>query len=98
MRPRELRMSCPLTRAWPKLPRCFPMPIFWEANQPKYLSKLLILLARSEGFEPPTLGIEIRCSIQLSYERPGPYIGPQPRSAGPLLANQRTGGVRTRSN
>src|SRR5262249_4944605 len=29
----------------------------------------LILLARSEGFEPPTLGIEIRCSIQLSYER-----------------------------
>jgi hypothetical protein len=26
-------------------------------------------LARSEGFEPPTLGIEIRCSIQLSYER-----------------------------
>ena len=31
--------------------------------------KYLILLARSEGFEPPTLGIEIRCSIQLSYER-----------------------------
>jgi hypothetical protein len=29
----------------------------------------LILLARSEGFEPPALGIEIRCSIQLSYER-----------------------------
>jgi hypothetical protein len=28
-------------------------------------------LARSEGFEPPTLGIEIRCSIQLSYERVG---------------------------
>jgi hypothetical protein len=27
------------------------------------------LLARSEGFEPPALGIEIRCSIQLSYER-----------------------------
>ena len=26
-------------------------------------------LARSEGFEPPALGIEIRCSIQLSYER-----------------------------
>jgi hypothetical protein len=29
-------------------------------------------MARSEGFEPPTLGIEIRCSIQLSYERPDP--------------------------
>ena len=27
------------------------------------------LLARSERFELPTLGIEIRCSIQLSYER-----------------------------
>jgi hypothetical protein len=26
-------------------------------------------VARSEGFEPPALGIEIRCSIQLSYER-----------------------------
>jgi hypothetical protein len=24
---------------------------------------------RSERFELPTLGIEIRCSIQLSYER-----------------------------
>ena len=29
----------------------------------------LIHLARSERFELPTLGIEIRCSIQLSYER-----------------------------
>jgi hypothetical protein len=28
-----------------------------------------LVLARSEGFEPPALGIEIRCSIQLSYER-----------------------------
>ena len=28
-----------------------------------------VQMARSEGFEPPTLGIEIRCSIQLSYER-----------------------------
>jgi hypothetical protein len=27
------------------------------------------MLARSERFELPTLGIEIRCSIQLSYER-----------------------------
>src|SRR4051812_26493652 len=32
-------------------------------------------VARSERFELPTLGIEIRCSIQLSYERvPGPII------------------------
>jgi hypothetical protein len=27
------------------------------------------MVARSERFELPTLGIEIRCSIQLSYER-----------------------------
>jgi len=25
-------------------------------------------MAHSEGFEPPTLGSEDRCSIQLSYE------------------------------
>ena len=28
---------------------------------------------RSEGFEPPTLGSEDRCSIQLSYERTSTY-------------------------
>ena len=27
-------------------------------------------MARSERFELPTLGFEVRCSIQLSYERP----------------------------
>jgi hypothetical protein len=27
------------------------------------------VLARSERFELPTLGFEVRCSIQLSYER-----------------------------
>jgi hypothetical protein len=27
------------------------------------------MLARSERFELPTLGFEVRCSIQLSYER-----------------------------
>ena len=29
----------------------------------------LTKLARQEGFEPPTYGLEVRCSIQLSYWR-----------------------------
>lgn len=48
-------------------------------------------MARSERFELPALGIEIRCSIQLSYERPGPGIGPQPKCPRPLLASQQAG-------
>jgi hypothetical protein len=39
-------------------------------------------MARSERFELPTLGIEIRCSIQLSYERVG---DPDIRDAGSVL-------------
>jgi hypothetical protein len=32
-------------------------------------------MARSEGFEPPTPRFEVWCSIQLSYERRGLFIG-----------------------
>ena len=32
-------------------------------------SEVKMAMARSERFELPTLGFEVRCSIQLSYER-----------------------------
>lgn len=43
-------------------------------------------MARSERFELPTLGIEIRCSIQLSYERLGPDDGPPSHGIRPCWA------------
>ena len=37
------------------------------AGSVKPPSGLLVPLAGQEGLEPPTTGLEIRCSIQLSY-------------------------------
>ena len=39
-----------------------------KRSQPP-IANLLILLARLGGLEPPTYGLEVRCSIQLSYRR-----------------------------
>ena len=38
-----------------------------QAIKPNYLKSL----ARLEGFEPPTHGLEVRCSVLLSYRRFG---------------------------
>ena len=44
-------------------------------------------MARSERFELPTLGIEIRCSIQLSYECVARRLSDLVREGQPPLRN-----------
>jgi hypothetical protein len=38
-------------------------------NGERWKTRAIGVLVRSERFELPTLGFEVRCSIQLSYER-----------------------------
>ncbi len=48
-------------------------------------------MVRLEGFEPPTDGLEIRCSIHLSYRRADHMEigrGERIRTSGPLLPKQ----------
>ena len=41
----------------------------WRSNQLSYTRHLKSIMVRLEGFEPPTHGLEGRCSILLSYKR-----------------------------
>jgi hypothetical protein len=49
--------------------RSFPDASQQASSGKRNCKKCPVLLARSERFELPTLGFEVRCSIQLSYER-----------------------------
>ena len=51
------------------------------------------MLARSERFELPTLGFEVRCSIQLSYERVSVFnnLAERPKVLGAVEALKTTG-------
>ena len=46
----------------------------WRANQLRYTHHKMC----SKGFEPPTHGLEGRCSIQLSYEHTERVMGIEP--------------------
>jgi hypothetical protein len=59
-----------------KIPRPEIILLVCDHNTPQ-------VMARSEGYDPPTLGLEIRCSIQLSYERV--YESGGPRSHNPQI-------------
>lgn len=45
-------------------------------------------MVHSEQFERPTLGIEIRCSIQLSYECDGGTIAAKVAKASPAMGER----------
>ena len=71
---RELAGRAPIARgqAQEKSRRRFPCASqsrFWETGKGRHFNKPSILVARPEGFEPPTPRFVVWCSIQLSYGR-----------------------------
>ena len=65
-----------------------------------YTHRKIKMLARPEGVEPPTRGLEGRCSIQLSYGRnpaPSSVLRGVVSPGHPIrLSKSRGGGIRTR--
>ena len=78
--PRPQGLEGPLTKPvrLPKVTReptgkvCFYPDFVQDIYQPTGLTaKVLDIMARLAGFEPATHGLEVRCSVQLSYRRSG---------------------------
>ena len=68
-------------------------PSLQASKLPNFRGTTAPLMARLEGFEPPTRGLEGRCSIQLSYRRKRCLIGRRGRPS-PSSLRLRRGGRR----
>ena len=57
----------------------------------------MILLVRLAGFEPATYGLEVRCSIRLSYRRTFKQISPITYDSVNVYSKQKGDEVRPRA-